>query len=181
MPSLGDTLFAFTEWLRGTQLTEFSIWLSETDFSLWLQTHFWVIPAVQSIHILAIAALFGSVLMLDMRIFGIAGGSRSMAQLSQRYVPWIWWAFLILLISGALLAVAEPVREFINPIYWIKMGLVPLAVLLNLWFQAAVRRKAANWDVVPSGHAAIRLGAFVLILLWILIMFCGRWIAYAPV
>jgi hypothetical protein len=181
MPSLGDTLFAFTEWLRGTHLTEFSLWLSATDFSLWLQTHFWAIPAVQSIHILAIAALFGSALMLDMRIFGIAGGSRSVSQLSERYVPWIWWAMLVLLVSGSLLAIAEPVREFINPIFWIKMALVPLAVVLNLWFLAAVRRKAANWDAATGGHALIRIGAFVLILLWILIMFCGRWIAYAPV
>jgi hypothetical protein len=179
--NIGDTLYAFTEWLRATQLTEFSLWLSGTSFSLWLQTHFWVIPTVQSFHILAIAALFGSALMLDMRIFGLAGGSRNLTQLSRRYEPWIWWAFLVLLISGALLAIAEPVREFINPIFWIKMGLLPVAVVLNLAFYAGVRRRAAGWDENGAPHAAIRTCAILLIVLWWAIMFCGRWIAYAPV
>jgi len=178
---ISDQLYAFTEWLRGTQLTEFSLWLSATPFSLWLQVHFWVIPTVQSFHIMAIAALFGSALMLDMRIFGLAGGSRTMGQLSHRYEPWIWWAFLVLLISGSLLAIAEPVREFINPIFWIKMGLLPVAVVLNVLFYRAIRRKAANWDGLQSGHGAIRVGAVLLIVLWVAIMFCGRWIAYAPV
>lgn len=181
MPSFGDTLFAFTEWLRSTNLPEFSLWLSGTDFSLWLQTHFWVIPTGQSIHILSIAALFGSAVMMDLRIFGLAGGSRTMAQISRRYVPWIWWAFLVLLISGTILTIAEPIRELINPIFWIKMALLPLAVVLNLWFQAAVRKRTATWDSNQSGHTAIRLGAIVLIILWCAIMFCGRWIAYAPV
>jgi uncharacterized membrane protein len=119
--------------------------------------------------------------MLDMRIFGLAGGSRSLTQLSRRYEPWIWWAFLILLISGALLAIAEPVREFINPIFWIKMGLLPVAVVLNLAFYVGVRRRAAGWDESGAPHAAIRTCAILLIVLWWAIMFCGRWIAYAPV
>jgi hypothetical protein len=147
---------------------------------LWLQTHFWAIPTAQSIHILAIAALFGSALMLDMRIFGLAGGTRNLNQLSHRYVPWIWWAFLILLVSGSLLAIAEPVREFINPIFWIKMVLVVVAVVLNLAFYQAVRRKAGTWDT-ERAHTAVRTCAFLLICLWWAIMFCGRWIAYAPV
>ena len=181
MPSLGDTLFAFTEWLRTTQLPEFSLWLSETKLSVWFQTHFWVIPTGQSIHILSIAALFGSAVMLDLRIFGLAGESRSIDQLSRRYVPWIWWSFLVLLITGIVLTIAEPVRELINPVFWVKMGLLPVAVVLNLWFQSAVRKRSATWDSNSSGHAAIQFGAVVLILLWCLIMFCGRWIAYAPV
>jgi hypothetical protein len=179
--SIGDTLYAFTEWLRGTQLTEFSLWLSGTDFSLWLQTHFWVIPTGQSIHILAIAALFGSALMLDMRILGLAGGHRSLTQLSDRYEPWIWWAMVVLLLSGGILSIAEPVREFINPIFWIKMGLIPIAVVLNVVFYRVVRRKAAVWDASGTPHAAVRIGAILLIVLWWAIMFCGRWIAYAPV
>ena len=181
MPSFGDTLYAFTEWLRTTQLPEFSLWLSGTDLSVWFQTHFWVIPTGQSIHILAIAALFGSAVMMDLRIFGLAGSSRTMAQISRRYVPWIWWAFLVLLISGTILTIAEPIRELINPIFWIKMTLLPIAVVLNLWFQAAVRKRTATWDSDQSGHMAIRAGALALIALWIAIMFCGRWIAYAPV
>lgn len=179
--SFSDYLYQFTEWLRGTQLTEFSLWLSGTGFSLWLQTHFWVIPTGQSIHILSIAALFGSALMLDMRIFGLAGGTRTLGQLSSRYEPWIWWAMVILLLSGSILAIAEPVREFINPIFWIKMALVPIAVVLNVWFYRVVRRKAPIWDQHETPHTAIRVCAILLIFLWWAIMFCGRWIAYAPV
>lgn len=179
---MGDLLFAITEWLRTTQLVELSLWISNTPLSLAIQTHFWAIPTIQTIHIMALAGLFGSALMMNLRILGLSGGGTStMPQALGRYVPWIWWGLLVLLITGFLLMVGEPVRELINPIFWIKMVLVVTAVLANLWFQARVRRNAATWDSASSSRIAIRFAAAAIILLWCAIMVAGRWIAYAPV
>lgn len=175
---MGDMLFNFTEWLRSTQLTEFSLWISETPLSLWLVTRFWSIPIIQVFHILALAAGFGSVLMINLRIYGLAGTDRTLAETERRYTRWIWGAFAVLILSGIGLIIAEPIRELINPIFWIKMGLVIVALVTSLLFHRGVMKRLAGGGVVTGG---IKTASIFIIILWCVIMLCGRWIAYAPV
>lgn len=181
MPSIGDTLFNFAEWLRTTQLVEFSLWLSETRLSLFLQENFWLIPGFQTLHILALGALFGSAVMLNLRVLGKVGMSRTIAQTANRYVPWIRWGLIVLLISGCMLIVGEPVRELINPIFWLKMLMIVITVIVSMRYHNSVLRKAAILDTDASGSASIRRNAVLLLILWCVVMAGGRWIAYAPV
>lgn len=178
--SISDLLFEFTDWLRGTSLTELSLAINDLSLSLWIQTHFWAIPTIQTVHILSIGALFGSAMMISLRVLGVTGMSRTMAQTTHRYIPWIWWALVLLAISGLLLIIGEPVRELINPIFWIKMVLIIVAVIATLAFNGAVKRRAAKWDAGAS-TGGLRLAAILLLILWCAVMFGGRWIAYAPV
>jgi hypothetical protein len=115
--------------------------------------------------------------MIDLRVFNIAGTERTFAETERRYVRWIWWSLLVLLITGIGMTVAEPPRELINPIFWIKMPTVAFAVLVSLWFHNRVMRRLAAGGAAGPG---IKLGAAFVVLLWIFIMFLGRWIAYAP-
>jgi len=174
---IGDALFAFTEWLRLTPLVEFSLWLTETDFSMWLQTNFWSIPTIQTLHILAIATLFGSALFVNLRVLGLVGTYRGLGETAQRFKSWMNWSVVALVLTGSLLIAAEPMRELINPIFWIKMVLVPLAVLIMIPYNRAVAKAETTGGVT----AAMRFNSVLLIILWCAIMFAGRWIAYAPV
>ena len=174
---MGDLLYNFTEWLRTTQLVELALWISDTGASMWIVTHFWAIPIIQVIHILAIAASFASVLMINARMLGIAG-SATMAETANRYIRVLWWALVVLILSGIGMIIGEPVRELINPIFWIKMGLVAFGILVVIWFHKGVlKHVAAGRDIVATDKAT----AVFLIILWCVIMLCGRWIAYAPV
>lgn len=181
MPSIGDLLFHFTEWLRTTPINDFSLWISNTALSLWIGAHFWAIPILQVIHILSISAAFGSVLMINLRILGLVGGTRTMTQTVRRFLPWTWWALLFLILTGIGMIIGEPVRELVNPVFWIKMGLIIAMVLISIGFQATVRRNIATWEVTHDGRVTVRIGAVFIILLWCAIMVAGRWIAYAPV
>jgi hypothetical protein len=174
---MSDLLYNFTEWLRSTQLTELALWISDTSLCLWIVTHFWALPVIQVTHILAIAGSFASLLMINARMFGIAGSS-SMEETSRRYIKVLWWSLLVLVLSGLLMIIAEPVRELINPIFWIKMVLVVFGVLVTIWFHKGVlKHVAAGRDIVASDKVV----AVFLVILWCVIMLCGRWIAYAPV
>jgi len=174
---MGDFLYNFTEWLRTTQLVELALWISDTGLSMWIVTHFWAIPIIQVFHILAISASFASVLMINARMFGIAGSS-SMAETSRRYTRALWWALVVLVVTGFLMIMGEPVRELINPIFWIKMGLVVFGILITIWFhKGVIKHVAAGRDIVGTDKAT----ALFLVVLWCVIMLCGRWIAYAPV
>ena len=175
---MGDLLFEFTEWLRSTQLTELSLAIGETPFSLWLQTNFWAIPIIQVIHILSIAAGFGAVLMVTLRLFERAGTDRTIAETERRYIRWIWGALVFLVLSGLLLIIAEPIRELINPIFWIKVGLIVAVIVASLAFHGRVMRRLASGGTVTGG---IRFASVLIIILWCVTMLAGRWIAYAPV
>ena len=177
---MNDLLFEFTEWLRSTQLTELALWISDTSFTGWIGMtsvgDVTVIAALQCIHILAIAASFASVLMINARIFGIAGHA-TLAETSHRYSKVLWWALVTLVLSGLLLIIGEPIRELINPYFWIKMVLVIVGVLVAVMFAKRLGRLPAA-DTVGGG---IKATALILVILWLMIMWCGRWIAYAPV
>jgi hypothetical protein len=179
--SISDLLFAFTEKLRATPLTEFAIWISNTKASTWIGTHFWAIPIFQVIHILAISAAFGSVLMINFRILGLRASARTMTQTVRRFLPWIWWSLLFLVLSGICMIVGEPIRELVNPIFWIKMALLIAMILISLGFQTTVHRNLATWEMTHAGRVSVRISAVLIILLWCAIMVSGRWIAYAPV
>ncbi len=73
---------------------------------------------------------------------------------------------------------AEPIRELINPIFWIKMVLVVVAILASLWFHRGVMKRLATGGTITAGTKG---GAVFIFVLWCVIMLCGRWIAYAPV
>ena len=178
--SLGDLLYAAGKWLGTTPLPELALWIQKTPLSDLIDKNFWVIPTIQTIHILAIAAVFGSVVMINLRILELAGRSRTMSETARRYLPWVWWGLLTLLITGFGMIVGEPVRELTNAVFWTKMFLIIVAALVSLWFQDSVRRNVARWELTHRGRVAIRVGAGAVIALWCLIMLAGRWIAYAP-
>ena len=175
-----DLLFEFTEWIRTTFLVDFALWISDTWLSMLIVTHFWAIPAIQTVHILTIGATFGAVLLMNLRVLGVVGTGRTIERTGKRYLPWVWWGFVILVITGFGMITAEPVRELINPIFWIKMGLFLVAVIAAAWFQHSVAKRSMSWDASGSASIGIKLGAVAIIALWLVIMLCGRWIAYAP-
>jgi uncharacterized membrane protein SirB2 len=177
---LGDIIFALGQWLRTTQAPEIALAIQTWPLSHVIDENFWVIPTIQTIHILAIAAVFGSVVMVNLRIFQLAGRSRTMSQTVRRYLPWIWWGLLVLLISGIGMIFSDAVRNLTNPVFFAKMILIIVAASVSLWFQGSVRRNVARWELTHEGRTLIRVGAGAVIVLWCLIMFCGRWIAYAP-
>ena len=174
-------MFEIAEWLATTPLFELSNWLSTTGFSQWIQLNFWVIPTLQTIHILAIAAVFGSAFMINLRILELAGRTRTMTWTADRYLPWVWWGLPVLLVTGVLLIVGEPHRELLNPSFWIKMILILVAVAATLWFQGTVRRNIAFWETSHNKRVGIRIAAVAAIALWCAIIVLGRWIAYSPV
>lgn len=173
---MGDLLFNFTEWLRNTQINDVALAISESAPTIWIGEHFYAIPIFQVIHILAIAASFAAVLMINARLFQLAGHS-SLEDTTARYVRVLWWALLVLVLSGAAMIIGEPTRELINAVFWIKMVLFVTAVLFTIWFHKGIARRFAG-SAEASGGA--KLAGVVLVVLWCMIMTGGRWIAYNP-
>lgn len=180
MTSFLDLMYAFAQWLAKTPLAEGAAWLERTSLNHVINSSMWVAPIVQTTHILAIGVTVASVLMVSLRIYSLAGRSRTLEQTAARYLPWLWTALLVLLLTGLILIIGEPPRELVNPFFWSKMALVVVGGALSLAFQEAVRRHAGQWELSSGGTAAMKAGAAAVVVLWLLIIIFGRWIAYAP-
>ena len=89
----------------------------------------------------------------------------------------IWWALVVLVLSGALMIVGEPIREFINAVFWVKMALVVIAILFTIWFHKGVAKRFSG---TAEASAGAKFAGIVLVVLWCMIMTGGRWIAYNP-
>jgi hypothetical protein len=159
-------------------LDSFCIWLAATSVSQTIQTVEWIIPAVQTVHILAVAAVMTSVLMIDLRLLGLGSRDQPLAAVARRFLPFVWWPLPILLATGATLIVAEPARALQNPVFILKMGLLLAAAGITLACQIPLRKNSAFWELSAGRRRGARVIASVSLPLWIGIIFAGRWIAY---
>jgi len=163
--------------LSDMTLNEICQWIDQTALSQSIQAAGWIVPTVQTIHILGIAMVASSALMLDLRLIGVFWANRPVAAVKARFLPLIWWPLLLLLATGIVMITAEPARSLKNPAFQLKMLLLIAALFVTLVFQFLHRRNAAFGDVAGPRAAAVTL-AVVSILLWSSIIFAGRWIAY---
>jgi hypothetical protein len=159
-------------------LNEISVWIDQTALSHAIQVTKWVVPAVQTVHILAIAVVASSVLMIDLRLLGVFWADRPVNAVASRFLPLVWWPLLLLLATGAIMIIGEPARSLKNPAFQLKMTLLVAALLVTGLFQLLQRRNAAFGDRRSGSHAAAAAIAVVSMLLWSSIVFAGRWIAY---
>ncbi len=127
-------------------------------------------PIVQTVHLLGIAVIMSSVVLLDLRILGLALPSQDVQELTRRVMPWVWWTLPIMALSGLPFVFARPQRYFTNPVFGLKFALLLPAIALAavLHFVSVRKPDAASTKVI----AAISL------LLWICVVLAGRWIAY---
>lgn len=156
-------------------LERFCDWLSNTPFSLMIQTVNWIIPAVQSIHILCVAVVMSSMAMLDLRLIGLVGRRRAISEMVGRFVPWVWRTLIVLATSGSILIIGEPSRELLNPYFRAKMVMLAVVILITLVVQLQNKRNATYWE---TKRAAARVTGLASLLLWVGIVTAGRWIAY---
>jgi putative copper export protein len=159
-------------------MLEFANWLASTSLSATVVNNLWMIPAIQSVHIIAIGLLVGALLMLDMRVLGVLSKDQTIAQVNNRYAPWIWGAILVLAISGCLLIVGEPKRELLSFSFWAKMTLLVIGIAIVLAFQSYLKANMAMWKDTGEPTPRTKFYAILSICIWAAIIFLGRFIAW---
>jgi hypothetical protein len=160
-------------------LKQFAEWLSTTFLSVFLQNHNgWAIPTIQSIHIAGIAFVLGSVFMIDLRLLGWAGTDQTLRQTTARFGPWLKGSLWLMLATGILMVIGEPVRELITFSFWLKMFLVGVGTAVAVVFLRAVHRHDEKWEEAVQKRRAVQWLAVLTFLIWACIIILGRLIAY---
>jgi magnesium-transporting ATPase (P-type) len=158
-------------------IQSFCNWLAATPVSELFANLGWFVPAVQTIHILAIAAVLTMVTMLNFRLLRLTHAGPGLQSMARAFLPWVWVTLAVLLVSGILLTVTEPARELMNNAFRIKMLLVLMLVAVTFKLQSQLRRKPHEWESAarpPFASTAIAVGSLVLC---VSIVIAGRLIA----
>lgn len=162
-------------------IAPFSKWLAATELSHVIQTTTWIIPTLQTIHILSIAVLFSSAVLVDLRIWRLFDRDLPLKDVARRFLPVIWPVLLILLATGILLIIGEPTRSLQNSTFYLKMALLAVAIVVTVVLQWSLSADPHFWDKGQTRQIAGRLAATASILIWCGVIFAGRWIAYTEV
>ena len=143
-----------------------------------IQTHEWIIPTIQSIHIVAIGLVVVSVFMIDLRILGWAGRDQSLIETTGRFGPWLTAALCVLLATGVVMIIGEPARELLAFSFWLKMFLVAFGTVIASLFQISLRRNELRWEEATTKSRTTKVLAVATLLIWVFIIILGRLIAY---
>jgi hypothetical protein len=136
-------------------------------------------PIIQTVHLLSIAAIMGSIVMIDLKLLGLILPSQATTELTRRLMPWTWGALPLLALSGLVFVFARPGRYLLNPVFGIKFALLAPAVTLAAYFHWMSTREEGYWEKTSGRRTTIRIVAAVSLLLWLGVAMMGRWIAYA--
>jgi hypothetical protein len=159
-------------------MLSFLQWVDETTWSTALHESLFMYPLVESTHVLTLMLFVGMTVMWDLRLLGLAFTNVPISEAARRILPWSRAGFVLMVVTGALLFYAIPVRNYQNVFFRVKMIMFALA-LLNIWyFHTRTERSIGAWDTLPRPPRAARMAAVVSITLWFLIVVAGRMIAY---
>jgi putative copper export protein len=165
--------------MRTPGLMELCSAIESTSISNWIQSDSgWFSPAIQSIHILSISAILIAAAMINLRILGIASSDHSLYFVCRRFSPIILMSLVLLLISGLLMIIGEPARSLANSAFQFKM-LCLIGNLIILWvISKGLSQDEQYWQRSASRKVNSIALAIISMILWISIVFAGRWIAY---
>ncbi len=154
----------------------FAGWLETTSVSHTIQAVSWVIPLLQSIHILMIGVVFISSLMIALRVLGIMRADEPFEAVWHRFAPWMWSGLVVMAITGLTLVVGEPRREFNTLSFWLKMLLLAIVITGIALYGRSLRASLGSSTTdfpVPAKAASV-----LMMVIWLAVIFLGRAIAY---
>ena len=156
-------------------MREAATWAASSPLALALREHAWLYPIVETLHILGFVMLVGAVAMFDLRVLGF-GRQLPVKALARHLLPWSAGSMLLVVPSGLLLFIADPLALLANGVFLLKLGLIAVAGLNALAFHAGPYRHADAWPGRAPPLATLH--ALLSLALWIAVIALGRLIAY---
>ena len=135
-------------------------------------------PLIESVHVVAICLVVGSILVLDLRLLGLASIHRPVSRLTAAVLPVTWGAFAVAATSGFLLFISNATKYLENGYFVAKILLICAAGVNMIIFHGISAKDLPQWEKEPMPPLLARLAGVLSILLWIAVVACGRWIGF---
>jgi hypothetical protein len=160
------------------QLQDFISYFEDSGLADNIRENDVLFPLIESVHVVAICLVVGSILVVDLRLLGLASIHRSMSRVTSGILPLTWSAFAVAVASGTLLFISNATKYLENGYFVAKIVLICVAGLNMAIFHAISAQDLPRWEHETAPPLPARLAGGLSILLWVSVVTCGRWIGF---
>jgi hypothetical protein len=153
-------------------------WLQRTSVAVQIRDGLYMFPVLESIHVVGLALVFGTIAILDLRLLGVASSDRPVSRLISDLLKWTWAAFALTAVTGGLMFSTNAIVYFHNTPFRIKMVLLVLAAVNMLVFELTARRTMAQWDASATTPRVAKIVATLSLVIWVGVIAAGRVIGF---
>jgi len=150
-------------------------WCASTSLSQAISQSTWAFAVIESVHLLALSLIGGAVLMLDLRLLGLGLRGATVEEVARDAQPWLVGSLIVMLVTGFLLFMSEPVKCYYSLPFRVKM----LCLALGMLFAFTVRRRVAMAGEGSVRPLWMKVVAIVSLALWFGVGAGGRWIGFS--
>jgi len=154
---------------------EFFLWCESTRMHDAIANSLWAFAVIESVHLLALSAIGGAVLVVDMRLLGLGLKRQSINEVARNAYPWLVGSLIVMISTGIPLFMSEPTKCYYSTPFWVKMS----SLLLAMIFTFTIRRRVTSADEGRVSPLARKAVALVSLLLWFGVGAGGRWIGFS--
>jgi hypothetical protein len=149
-----------------------------TPLAQYISASAWAFPTLESIHVIAITTVVGTVAVMDLRLLGLASGSSKVTEVSHDTLRWTWLAFALALVTGSLLFTTKAADYSVNPFFDWKMILMAAAGINMAVFHLVTWAGVSRWDSAAAPPLGARLAGGLSLGLWIGVVFFARVVGF---
>jgi hypothetical protein len=160
------------------QLWEFISYFENSALADNIRENDVLFPLIESLHVVSICLVVGSILAVDLRLLGLASTDRSVSRVTSGILPLTWTAFAVAVASGSLLFISNATKYLGNGYFDAKILLICAAGLNMAMFHALTAKDLPRWENDTRLPLPARLAGGLSILLWVAVVACGRWIGF---
>jgi hypothetical protein len=161
-----------------SQFSDFVAFFEDSGIAEAIRESDTLFPFIESLHVVAISLVVGSILVLDLRLLGFASVGRPVSRLANAILPVTWGAFAIAATTGFLLFISNASKYLSNGYFDAKIVLICAAGLNMIVFHAISAKDMPRWEKHAQPPFPVRAAGALSILLWIAVVACGRWIGF---
>jgi hypothetical protein len=163
------------------KLDIFLHWLKDRDFATAIRENGTLFPWIESVHVLAVTIVVGTVALIELRLLGVTSLNRPVSRVLKDVLPLTWGGFALALVSGFLLFSSNATTYAYNTFFLIKAGLLLLAGVNAFAFHTFTARSLPRWDTATSTPIQAKLSGVLSLAMWVGIVACGRWVGFTLV
>jgi hypothetical protein len=159
-------------------LNSFAQAVHSSALAEWMRSSLKAMPVVESIHVFCVALIFGTILIIDLRMLGYPDTKRSWTRTYSELVKVAWGAFAVSVVTGVMMFAPNAITYVGNTAFRLKL-LTLLVIGINMAiFHLVMARNVSTWDKDARAPLNVRLAGALSIVLWIAVIFLARWIGF---
>lgn len=152
--------------------------LQHSALSEWMRGSLKALPIIESVHVMAVALVFGTILLIDLRLMGFRDTGRPFTRVFGELIRWTWLGFGVAVVTGVLLFIPNAETYARNTAFGLKLLSLACAGVNMAIFEFTTLRRVAMWDTAVPSPPAARLAGAMSVLIWTCVIVFGRWIGF---